>query len=149
MRSFRRLPPLLRVVSILGLLCALGSSVAFAELFVTILRSLSADSWRVLMIALNLGILSGTCSVAVRTSNVHVRQPDEGPLPASSWQNQVWAIVVVTALPLCALALAVFIPPTAAAFGLVFPVSMFATVVLLAARSVGAQSSGPMRTPRA
>jgi hypothetical protein len=148
MRYFRRLPPLLRVVSILGLLCALAASVAFAQLFVRILYSLSTDSWRVLMIALNLGVLSGACSFAVRTSSARLRQPDGRPLPASSWQNPAWAIVLVTALPLCALVLAVFIPPTAAAFGVVFPISMFATIMLLALR-FGAASSGPMRTPSA
>ncbi len=66
MRSFRRLPPLWRVASLPGLLCALASIALFAELFAPILSSLSVNSIRVLMFALNLGILGWACSADVR-----------------------------------------------------------------------------------
>lgn len=149
MHDFPRLPSLLRVVRLLGLLCLLASSVLFWELFFRFLRSLSADSWRVLMIALNLLVLSGACFTAVRAYRARFRQPEGEPFPLGSWQSQVRAVLLVTAVLLCALALAVFIPPTSAAFGLVFPASMIAFVVLAVTHIVGMESSGPMRTPRA
>ncbi len=150
MRDFRSLPFHLRVVSLLGLLCLLAFSLLFSNLlFVTILSSLSPDSWRILLMAVNLLILGWTCLTVVRIYRARMAQSDGGPFPVSSWQRQVRAIVLWTALLLCALALAVFIPPAAAAFGLVFPVSMAATVVLFTARYVATESSRSMPTPGA
>jgi hypothetical protein len=149
MRDFPRLPPPLRVVNLLGLLCLLASFLLFAHLFVTFLAALSPDSWRVLMIAINLLILSGTCFTVVRSYRVRSAQSDRGPFPLHSWQSQVRAIGLWTALPLCALALAVVIPPTADAFGMVFPASMLAAVVLVTAHYVARESSRSMRTPGA
>jgi hypothetical protein len=149
MRDFPRLPSHLLVVSLLGLLCLLASLLLFSKLFSTILQSLSPDSWRVLMMALNLLILGGTCFTVVRTYRARMLQSDGGPFPLSSWQSQVWAIVLWTAWPLCALALALFIPPTADAFGIVFPATMLAGAELLATRFLTRESSGPMRTPGA
>jgi len=57
--------------------------------------------------------------------------------------------LLVTASPICALALAVFIPATSPLFRLILSVSIVAAAVLLAARFVGAASSVPMHTPRA
>jgi hypothetical protein len=149
MREFPRLPSPLRVVNLLGLLCLLASSLLFSHLFVTFLAALSSDSWRVLMIAVNLLILSGTCFTVVRSYRVRSAPSDGGPFPLSSWQSQVRAIGLRTALPLCALALAVFIPPTADAFGMVFPASMLAAAVLFIACYLARESSRSMRTPGA
>jgi hypothetical protein len=147
MPDFPRLPLHLRVVSLLGLVCLLASFLLFGKLFSTILASFSPDSWRVLMMGVNLLILGGTFFTMVRTYRVRIPQVDGGPFPLSAWQSQVRAILVWMALPLCALALAVFIPPTADAFGVVFPVSMGAAMVMFVARFLARESSGEMRTP--
>jgi hypothetical protein len=102
MPDFPRLPSHLRVVSLLGLLCLFASFLLFGKLFSTILSSFSPDSWHVLMMGVNLLIVGGTCFTIVRTYRVRIPQANGGPL--------------------CALALAVFNPPTADAFGLVFPI---------------------------
>jgi hypothetical protein len=149
MRDYRRLPSHLRVVSLLGLLCLLASFLLFSNLFVTLLSSLSPDSWRVLLMAVNLLILAWTCLTVVRIYRARIALSEEGSFPLSYRQRHVRAFALWMALPLCALALAVFIPPTAAAFGLVFPVSMLATGVLVAARSVATESSRSLRTPGA
>ncbi|HEV2457835.1 MAG TPA: hypothetical protein VGS80_05680 [Ktedonobacterales bacterium] len=149
MREFPRLPPPLRVVRLLGLLGLLASFLLFAHLFDTFLAALSSDSWRVLMIAVNLLILSGTCFTVVRSYRVRSAPSDRGPFPLNAWQSQVRAIGLWTALPLCALALAVVIPPTADAFGMVFPATMLAGVELIVTRFLAGESSGSMRTPGA
>src|SRR5262249_23557670 len=56
------------------------------------------------------------CFYAVTRYSTRFRQPDRRPFPLDSWQSQVRAILLLAALPLCALALAVlafFIPRTA------------------------------------
>src|SRR5258706_2791119 len=119
MRYFRRLPPLLRVASILGFLFPLASIVVLLGLVSTILPSfpqLPGDAFRVLTIGMNLVLLGGACTVAVNTYNTRFRRPDRGPFPLASWQSQVLAIVLLAALPICALVLAVVIPPTALAW---------------------------------
>jgi heme/copper-type cytochrome/quinol oxidase subunit 1 len=141
MRYFRRLPPLLRVASILGLLFALASLALIAELGVSLVTSFPqspADSNRVFgLVALNVGMLSGACSTAVNTYSMRFRRPDRGPFPLSSWQSQVRAIVLLAALPLCALALAVFAPliplPLDFLFLPVAAISLLAAVVLVVA----------------
>jgi uncharacterized membrane protein YbhN (UPF0104 family) len=149
MRDFRRLPSHLRVVSLLGLLCLLASSLLFSHLFATFLSSLSGDSWRVLLMAVNLLIFGWTSLTVARNYRARIPQSDGGPFPLSSWQHQVWAIVLWTALPVCALALATFIPPTAAAFGIIFPATMLAMGVLVAAHSVARESNRSMHSPDA
>ena len=80
-------------------------------------------------------------------SGSHIkRQPDGESVQFGSWQRQVLALVV-TALPLCGLALALFVPPTAPVFELVFPVSILGAVVLLVLYLVGAARSEPMHPP--
>ncbi len=136
MRIFRRLPPLLRVASLFGLLCALASITLLVSALVTSLRSLpksSPDFGREVVIGLNLVMLGGACSFAVNTYSTRFRRPDRGPFPLASWQSQVLAIVLPAALPICALALAVVIPPTALAWLVVIFFSVIAAVVLLAA----------------
>jgi hypothetical protein len=149
MRDFRHLPPLLRVASILGLLFPLASIELFAVVFAPTLSSLPVGSFRVLMIALNLLLLGWACSFAVRTYSARFRQPGGGPFPLDSWQSQVRAIVLLSALPLGALAVALVIPPTSRAFQIVFPISILGACVLIVAEVVYAANSGPMRTPRA
>jgi len=145
------LPPLLRVVSIVGLLFLLAAIALMINSFVTGLSSSPhayRDASRVEAIALNLLWLSLACSFAVNSYSARFRRPDGGPFPLDSWQSQVRAIVLLSALPLCGIALALVIPPTALAFGVVFPIGMLAAVVSLGAWiTVGTASSGSMRAP--
>ena len=141
MRSFRRLPPLLRVASLLGLLFPVASLTLLVSWLVTSLPSFSRsppepDFGRGLF-ALNLGLLGGACSCVVTTYSTRFRRPDRGPFPLGSWQSQMRAIVLLAALPLCALALALFIPPTPPALFLAslldIAISLLGAMVLLAA----------------
>jgi hypothetical protein len=133
MRDFRPLPPLLRVARILGLLVPLAGFVAPIALVLTkLFPQWTNDVVRVMVIALNLGLLSGACSLALRTYSTRFRQPDRGPFPLASWQSQVRAIVLAAAPTICALVLAVVISPTARAFEIVFPLSIIGAGVFLA-----------------
>jgi hypothetical protein len=157
MRYFRRLPPLLRVASIVGLLFVLTDLALLILLINSFVMDLLSSSphasrgvSRVGAIALNLSLLSLACSIVVNSYSRRFRQPDRGPFPLGSWQSQVRAILLLSALPLCAITLALFIPPTFLAFGVVFLLSLLALFVLFVwpvAALVGAASSGPMRTP--
>jgi hypothetical protein len=162
MRYFRRLPPLLRVASILGLLFPLASLALLVSVLVTSLPSFlqspagfnqsSAGFDRGVVIALNLGAIGGACSTAVNTYSTRFRQPAQGPFLLSSWQSQARAIGLLAALPLCALALAVFIPPTSFAFGLVVLITFLAAVALVVANILtlaSPASSGVTRPPQA
>ena len=142
MRYFRRLPPLLRVASLLGLLFPLASLALLVPLLVTSLRSFPQSFSQVPsdfdhrgIIGLNLGLLGGACSVAVNAYSTRFRRPDRGPFLLSSWQSQVRAIVLAAALPSCALALALvalLIPlPLAFVLWVVTVVSLLGAVVLL------------------
>lgn len=135
MRYFRRLPPVLRVASLLGLLFPLALIVAFMTLLITSLSSSHQSgvyASRVAVIALNLGVLGVACTSAVYTYSRRFREPDKRPYPLDSWQSQVRAILLAAALPICAIALAIIIPPTSLAFEIVFPVSIIGAGVSLA-----------------
>ena len=136
LRHIPRLPPLLRVVSIVGLLLPLASLVL---LMLDFLSRLPSDSEfnRLLAIALNLTMLGVASTFAVGTYSKRFRRPDGGPFPLGSWQSQLRAILLLAALPSCALVVALFIPPTPPAFFLVslldIAISLLGAVVLLAA----------------
>jgi hypothetical protein len=88
LRYIRRLPPLLRVVSIVGLLLPLASLVL---LMLGFLSRLSRD-WgvdHVLAVALNLTMLGVSCFFAVDAYSVRFRRPDRGPVPLDSRQSQL------------------------------------------------------------
>ncbi len=141
MRYFRRLPPLLRVVSLLGLLCVLASLVLLVSVLVTSLRSFPSfsrsplDDERRGIMALNLGLLGGACSVAVSAYTTRFRRPNRGPFPLNSWQSQVQAIALGAALPLCALAVALVAPliplPLDFVLAIVAAITVPAAIVLL------------------
>src|SRR5258708_14397815 len=135
MRYFRRLPPLLRGASILGLLSPLASLALLIPLLVTSLPSFPRtppDFGRRGIMALNLVLLGGAYSTVVNTYSTRFRQPDRGPFPLSSWQSQVRAIALGAALPSCALALALVAPliplPLAFVLWVVTVVSLLAAV---------------------
>jgi hypothetical protein len=139
MRDFRRLPSLLRVASILGLLFSLASLVLFAAMFgvfITTLRSSlqpPVNPMRTDVIALNLGMLGGACIFAVNAYRTSFRQTDRRSFRLNSWQGQLRTIGALATLPLCALMLAVVIPQGDVAFLLTSAVSMLAAAVLLGA----------------
>ncbi len=134
MSSFRRLPPVMRMASLLRPLFPLGLFAASAFL-------VTAGQWSssrmgvyavlVAVIAANLSLLGLACSLVVGAYNVRFRQPDRKTFPLDSWQSQVRAILAMAALPCCALVLAVVIPPTARAFEIVFPASIIGVIVFL------------------
>jgi hypothetical protein len=150
MRNFRRLPPVLRVASLLGLQFPL-------PLFTLLLIS---NRWffpqsgvyasRVAVIALNLGLVGMTCAHVVQTYSARFRQPGSGPFPLEAWQSQVRAIVLPTALTICAIILAVIISPTSSAFEIVFPTSIAGAVVafVFLLHEQQPESRGQARTPR-
>ena len=149
MRYFRRLPPLLRVASLLGLLFVLASLiVGIAALIVGIEAFTSspssappADSFRLLLIGLNLGMLSGACSFTVNTYSLRFRRPDKGLFPLESWQSQVRAISLLAALPLGALVVALVLPLGFATVFLTLGITLVAAIVVLGA-SVSTAAGG-------
>jgi hypothetical protein len=69
-------------------------------------------------------------TIVVVTYNMRARRPGRGPFSLDSWQGQVWTLVLLAALPLCALAWAVLIPLSHPGFGNLFLISMLAACVL-------------------
>ncbi|MGZ3599950.1 MAG: hypothetical protein ACXWQR_09105 [Ktedonobacterales bacterium] len=149
MRYFHRMPPLLRVASILALLFYLVSGGLLGPLLMRGLSTFSqmmsqstvpqmpVDFLRVLVIGGNLSMLGLACTFALIAYNTRLRWPDTRPLLLDSWQSQVRAIVLPSALPLCAITLALVTPqtlPVAAVLIVVASaVSVLAVLVLLAA----------------
>jgi len=132
-RPFLRLPPLMRVVDILALLCALAGMVLVVEAFLTMLSSFPHWLMGSTTIAMNLSMLGFACTIVVRTYSMRFRWPDDRPYLLDSWQSQVRALVIVATVPLGALVLAVVIPPTQPAFEIALIVSMLAAIVVVAA----------------
>jgi hypothetical protein len=131
-RTFRRLPPLLRVAGNLGLLLPLVSLALLVQMLPTKLATSNwpADFYRVMAIATSLWMLGLSCTLVVGRYNTRFDRPGRGPFPLTSWQSQVRALALLAALPLCVLAWVVFIPPTQPGFGNVYLISMLAWVVL-------------------
>ena len=134
MYDAHRLPPLLRVVRILGLLFPLAG-LALAG-FAVVVR-FSSGQWpldysnRGPLILANLTILGVACLSAVANYRTRFRPPDRGPFRLRSWQSRMRVIAVIAALPICSLVLAVVIPPTALAFVIVFPIGVLGGLGML------------------
>jgi hypothetical protein len=138
MRDFRRLPLLLRVTSVMGLLFLLAVLALLTDALITWLSPVphsSLDSSRVGVIVPNLMLLSLAWSFPVNSYNIRFRRPDRGPLPLDSWQSQVRAIALLSALPLCGIAFALFVPPSSFAFVAVFALFILGAIVAFAAYS--------------
>lgn len=140
MLNFRRLPLFLRVVGILGLLLPLASLVMFSALLVSFItvgavsRQGLANDPRLLIIALNLGMLGLACTFAVNGYRTRFRQPNRRTFPLDSWQRQARAIALLAALPFCAIALAAVISPTQdAAVLILFAISALGAFALVLA----------------
>ena len=144
MRYFDRLPPLLQVAVILGLmLLVAGIAVAgFAPIvfvFALIASQSSAsppwylDPIRLFVIALNLVVVAFACFFAVISYSRRFRRPDRGPFPLDSWQSQVRVIALLAALPLGALVVVLVLPLGWPADFLAIGITLLAVVALLAA----------------
>ena len=134
-RYFLRLPPVLRVARIAGLLLALAALVLFLQMLPTWLSTSHwpADFPQVFTIAWSLIALSLSCSLVVYPYDRHARRSGRGAVALDSWQSQVRALLVSTALPLCALVLAVVIPPTQPGYENIFFITILAMFVSLVA----------------
>jgi hypothetical protein len=144
MRSFLRLSPVLRVASILRLLCILAA----LGLFITQVTGTDTDwGMRATAVMLNLAWISSACYVAVIAYDA--RWPDRGPFAFGSWHGQVRLLALLSALPLCGIAVALLLPLTWPAFWVVdgFAITGFLVVAAAWALAGGPASSGPMRTP--
>jgi amino acid transporter len=86
-----------------------------------------------MLIALNLGVLAGACTFAINIYMARFWWPEEEPVPLSSWQSQVPAIVLVATLPSAALVLALVAPliplPQTSMFVILVPLSVLALLV--------------------
>ncbi len=138
MRYFRRLSPFSRVAGALGFLLILASLALASVSLVTSWMSyphFSADSSRTELVALDLGLL-GLVFFTVLNNHTVRRQLDRRPFPSDSWQGQIPIIMLLAAFPLCALTLAIFIPPTLSVYGVAFGASVLAAMVSLVGQFV-------------
>ena len=144
MRYFGRLPPLLQVAFIVGLMLLLTTAVVgiFAPVvwvFALIASQSSAsppwyfDPIRLFVIALNLGALGVACFFAVNSYSRRFRLSDQGPFPLDSWQSQVRVIALLAALPLGAIVVVLVLPLGWPADFLPIGITLLAWGALLAA----------------
>src|SRR5260221_4697373 len=119
MRYVRRLPPLLRVASLVGLLFLLAGFGLFINSIIMAMLSPPRDMYqglrRGMEIGGNLFALGMACFYAARIYTNRFRRPDRRPFPLGSWQSQVRVIALLSALPLAGIALALIISPAAGA----------------------------------
>ena len=138
-RNYHRLPPLLRVASILGLVFALTSLLLLVASFASFIASRAASSlppteaFRVMVIAQNVGVLSGACTFTVNAYSARFRPTAREPYLLDGWWRQARAIGVLAALPLCAITLAIVISPASIVVVLAFAASLFGAGALLVA----------------
>ncbi len=139
-RHFRRLPPFLQVVSILGPLLPTASLAVLIPTITARILSLPLsaplalwDSVHTVWIALNLTLLGGACTIVVNTYRARFRHPDRGPFPLSSWQSQARTLALLAALPLCALALTIASPPDSLTSFFAGIFSVFGALIMLMA----------------
>lgn len=126
-RNFRRLPPLLRVVSIVGVVFILGS-LALSTVLVLHVQPffpLSAvDTSRIQLVSINLGMLGVIGAMVITNYTMRFRQMGGTQFPLDTWKSQSIAILVMAALPLCGLVLALVIPPSLKVYGIAFGISI-------------------------
>jgi hypothetical protein len=136
MHYFRRLLLLLRMLSILGLACILASIPLYgmATGVVPSFLEWSMSDSRAVGIALDLDILGGACTFVVNMYALRFRRPGRAIYPLDSWQSQARWMLLLAALPLAALAAAIFssVTPVLNLF-LVVPPTLLGAGALLAA----------------
>lgn len=126
MRRFRQLPPFLKVVFSVGLLCLVATLALIVTSCVIWLvdRPLPASNYRWEIVWINL-LMLGNLYTAV--TNTYLKRFDlvpPNPLPLDSLREQALAVLLPSVTPLGAIALAFVIPPESDWFGLVFGVSL-------------------------
>ncbi len=92
---FRRLPPFMRAVNVIGLLL-LAASILLNLLLISswsLFHVPQANNGRSGVLALNLVMLGGSCVSVVGAFNERLRQPDRRwRIPLDSWQSQAVAV---------------------------------------------------------
>jgi hypothetical protein len=134
MRKFRRLSPFSRVAGALGFLLILASlalsTVSLGTLWSAYPRT-PADSSRVQLVSMNLGMLGLAVFTVLISNSMSLRQLARQPVPPASWQSQIRTIMLSAMLPLCALVWAFIVPPSLSVYGFAYGISMLAAWVLL------------------
>jgi hypothetical protein len=150
MRSFRRLPPLVRVASIAGLLYLLASIGLLITYLVTGWWT-SGTPPHIIPLAVSPFYLGVACSLAEDFYRIGLPLPDRGLFWLDSWQSRVLATVLLfVPLPLCALVLALILPPTLLAFLVIYVICVLEGLIWVVASATvvfGTPPAGPMRTP--
>jgi hypothetical protein len=146
----------MRVVRIVGLLLILPGVALLITSFVTS-QSYAPPAFgepaRVWTIAMGLLGLSLVCTFVCLAYRTRLGRPGLGPLSLDSSQSQVRAILLLSALPLCGIALALVIPPTYElwlfwfGFPILFVLAAAEAVVVSMAVVIGMAGNGPMLTP--
>jgi hypothetical protein len=132
MRNFRRLPPLVRIARPLGGLFVLISLVLLGWMLVTRLPDhLSLGMFRLVNIAVSLSALGSALNLYAINYGRRFRTTGVEDFPLSSWQNQARTIALLAALPICALALALFVPSSSPIVLFTGLVNVFACVVII------------------
>lgn len=143
MRRFRQLPPFLRVVNILGIVCALSSLAVLVTMMVNWLgwhihgpepafEYRFATEQCFMLFGLNLGVLGNVSNAVIGAYARRFAPVPPTPLPLDSLHDQVRAVLLLSLAPLCAIALALVIPPESDWFGIVYGVSLLGAVGALA-----------------
>jgi hypothetical protein len=124
MHYFRRLPPLLRTMSAVGILFGFVVFVAF--IFLSALQGLFAlqlsweDVSRIQLVAIDCAVLAIDCAIVIYAYNTRFYRPDREPHPLGSWQRQARAWGSLAVLPLCNIVLALVLSPDLKIYGFVF-----------------------------
>lgn len=121
MRRFRQLPPFLRVVNILGIVCLLSSLAVLVTMMVIWLgwhihgpepafEYSFATEQRYLLLGLNLGMLGNVSNAVIGAYARRFAPVPPTKLPLDSLRDQARAVLLLSLAPLCAIALALVIP---------------------------------------
>ncbi len=146
MDNVPRLPPLVRVVSRFERVFLLASLAPIELSFVVLLLSSphpSPDAIRLGIIGVILGVLSMGCTFAAMAYSARFRQPDRATYAFSSWRSHRRAIALAAILPICALILAIVIPPATRMFEIVFPITLIGGITFLIVCFIGWLGSPP------
>ena len=113
MLYFPRLPPLLRVMSILALLFTLTAVVVYLGGTAIIQASFpwwSIERHRAMGISWNLLALCWACIFVVSNYSLRFRRAGRQSYPLDTWPSQVRWLLLLGTLPLCVLTVAILLP---------------------------------------
>ena len=138
MRSFCRLPPVLRAVAGLGQLSLLAAVGVMTWTYLATRnedQSAASRGWnRGWAIGWSLVVLGMACLPLILAYNARFagRPTRRAPL-TDAWQTQLKVALALAALPLCALVCALLIPSTSALFQVVYALNFLSLLILMAA----------------